>query len=72
MVFVNSCHVFVVNVLSHSVEWMALHTIAVLMMRVLKSKMTAVRVFTPDLQTINRDFVLYKSNYSCNLIGSYL
>ena len=53
-------------VLSHSVEWMALHTIAltlsayVLVMVVLKSKMTAVRVFTPDLQTINRDFVLYK------------
>jgi len=45
-----SCHVFVVNVLSHSVEWITLHTIAVvtssayvLVMRVLKSKMTTVR-----------------------------
>ena len=48
--FVVSCHVFVVNVLSHSVEWITLHTIAVvtfsayvLVIR-LKSKMTAVRV----------------------------
>jgi len=46
-----SCHVFVANVLSHSVEWITLHTIAVvtftayvLVMRVLKSKMTALGV----------------------------
>lgn len=50
-VFVDTCQVFVVNVLSLSVEWITLHAIAVvtfsayvLVIRVLKSKMTTVRV----------------------------